>query len=205
MPSSYTPRLRLEQQAAGENLNTWGAPKLNNVIGRIDFAVAGWTVKTLTGDVTLTSSNTGDDEARAAVLKFTGAGTFTVTVPSVEKVYKVWNGCTGDLTVTTGAGASATLGPGEIATVLCDGVNVAPEGAGGVSIRAYAEGLAFAQVDLPAQAGNAGKFIHTDGSAASWKQVVTGDIGDYAADQAARAEAQSETLKAFAIAAAVAL
>ena len=24
MPSSFTPRLRLEMQAAGENLNTWG-------------------------------------------------------------------------------------------------------------------------------------------------------------------------------------
>ena len=41
MPSSYSASLRLELQAAGENLNTWGAPRLNNVIARMDKAIAG--------------------------------------------------------------------------------------------------------------------------------------------------------------------
>ena len=64
MPSSFTPRLRLELQAAGENLNTWGAPKLNNVIARLDFAVAGRNGVALSGaPYSLTASN-GDDEAR---------------------------------------------------------------------------------------------------------------------------------------------
>jgi hypothetical protein len=104
MPSSFTQRLRLELQAAGENLNTWGAPKLNNVISRLDFAVAGWTTIALTGNYTLSASN-GDDEARSAMLKFTGAGAYTVTIPSVSKGYDVWNATIGDLTITTGAGS----------------------------------------------------------------------------------------------------
>jgi hypothetical protein len=71
MPSSATPSLRLEMQAAGENLNTWGAPKLNTVIALIDFAIAGWTVVNLTGPAVLTSANFAPDQARAAMLKFT--------------------------------------------------------------------------------------------------------------------------------------
>ncbi|OXE35492.1 MAG: hypothetical protein CGW95_13535 [Phenylobacterium zucineum] len=110
-------------QAAGENLNTWGAPKLNAVIARLDFAIAGWITVALSGDYTLSVSN-GDDEARAALLKFTGSGGVTVTLPSVSKRYDVMNAAVGPLTLTTGAGAVTSLGAGELAAVICDGVNV---------------------------------------------------------------------------------
>ena len=35
MPSSPSSRIRAELQASGENLNTWGAPKLNEVVKRL--------------------------------------------------------------------------------------------------------------------------------------------------------------------------
>ena len=49
MPSSYTPRLRLEQQFTGENVNTWGV-LLNEVFTLTDNAIAGLKVVALTGN-----------------------------------------------------------------------------------------------------------------------------------------------------------
>jgi hypothetical protein len=71
MPSSWSASLRFELQFTGENINLWG-DKLNAVLSHADYAVAGWLTKALTGDYTLTTANAGDDEARAAMLKFTG-------------------------------------------------------------------------------------------------------------------------------------
>ncbi len=187
MPSTYSARLRLEKQAAGENLNTWGAPKLNTVIDRIDFAIAGISTIALTADHTLVTSNTQDDEARAAILKFTGTGSFTVTIPSNAKVYQVWNACTGPVSVTTGSGMTTSVAAGEIATVACDATNVRkarvtdfggqrltgladPTGAQDAATKAYADALAFTANAgvLPGQIGNAGRFLTTDGAVASW-------------------------------------
>lgn len=186
MPSSFTPRLRLEMQAAGENLNTWGAPKLNNVIARLDFSIAGWSTIALTGNYSLTASNS-DDEARSAMLKFTGTGTYTVTIPSVSKRYDVWNALSGELVITTGAGAVAALQPGEKCAVICDSVNVHrlqptdfggarltgvadPTGAQDGATKKYVDDTAFSAAagNIPGQAGNAGRFLSTDGTVAGW-------------------------------------
>src|ERR1700761_6660069 len=105
MPSSWSSSLRFELQFTGENINLWG-DKLNTVLNHADFAVAGCLTKALTADYVLSTANAGDDEARAAALKFTGAGPFTVTIPSVSKLYAVWNACAGAVTLTTGAGSS---------------------------------------------------------------------------------------------------
>jgi microcystin-dependent protein len=140
MPSSYTASLRLELQAQGENPNSWGQPKLNNLFTRVDFAIAGMFTKALTGDYTLTSSNSADDEARAAILKFTGAGAgpFTITIPSVSKEYKVENACTSaSVVITTGAGATVTIQPTEIAEIICDGSNVKATGYNGKTEKQY--------------------------------------------------------------------
>lgn len=229
MPSSYSSRLRLEKQAAGENLNTWGAPKLNTVIDRVDFSIAGISTIALTGAYALTSSNTADDEARSAILKFTGAGPFTVTIPSSSKIYHIWNACTETTTITTGAGTTVAVSATEVVVVFCDGTNVkkiAPTDFGGVRVtgvatpsantdaanKAYVDAASFNAVNLPAQAGNAGKFVTTDGTTASWAFPVVASISDYASDQATKAAAYAvldaatlTSAKAFAIAFAVAL
>lgn len=181
MPSSWTPSLRFEQQFTGENINLWG-DKLNAVLGHADYAVAGWLTKALSGDTALSTANAGDDEARAAMLKFTGAGPFTVTVPSVTKAYTVWNACTGAVTLTTGAGTSVLVDPGDLVQVVCDGANVKTPGYGGASIKDWVTQVAWSYNAgaLPGQAGAAGKFVRTDGTAASWQAVTTADITDFA-------------------------
>ena len=182
MPSSWSASLRFELQFTGENINLWG-DKLNAVLAHADYAVAGLLTKPLTGNVALATANAGDDEARAAMLKFTGAGPFTVTLPSVSKAYLVWNACAAPVTLTTGAGATVSVDAGDIVQVACDGANVKTPGYGGVSIKDYIAATAWTYNAgaLPAQAGNAGKFVKTDGAAASWQAIASTDLSDNAA------------------------
>jgi hypothetical protein len=215
MPSSWSASLRFELQFTGENINLWG-DKLNAVLQHADYAVAGWLTKPLSGDAALATANAGDDEARAAMVKFTGAGPFTVTVPSVSKSYLVWNACAGALTLTTGAGAAAVVQPGERIAVICDGAGVwrvqasdfagqritgvgEPTGAQDAATRAYVDATAFAANAgvLPGQAGNAGGFLATDGTTPTWRAPAVADLADLAAFTAAR--------EAFAVAMATAL
>lgn len=201
MPSSYTTSLRFELQFTGENLNLWG-DKLNAALARADDAIAGWLTKPLTGNYVLTTANGAADEARRAMLKFTGTGSFTVTAPAVAKRYDVWNACSGDLTLTNGS-ASVVVKPGEVVSVVTDGgaefrrvqatdfggatltgvARVAglavPSANSDAATKKYVDDTAFAMVGgaLPGQAGNAGKFLSTDGVAASWGYAVTAGAG----------------------------
>jgi len=181
MPSSWSPSLRFELQFTGENINLWG-DKLNAVLQHADYAVAGWLVKPLTGDAALSTANAADDEARAAMIKFTGAGPFTVTVPSVSKAYLVWNACAAALTLTTGAGATVTLDPGDMAHVVCDGGSVRTPGYGGLPLKDFIAASALAATgSLPGVTGNAGKFLTTDGTGAFWRQPASTDLSDFSA------------------------
>ena len=183
MPSSWSASLRFELQFTGENINLWG-DRLNAVVSHADYAIAGFLTKALTtSPYALSTANAGDDEARAAMLKFTGAGAFTVTIPSVSKAYLVWNACSGILTLTTGSGATVGVDPGDILSVFCDGANVKTLSYGGVSIKDYVAAIAWSYNagNLPAQAGNAGKFVKTDGTNAGWSAIATTDVGGFAA------------------------
>lgn len=191
MPSSYTASLRFELQFTGENVNLWG-DKLNAALSRADTSVAGWLTKALTGNYTLTTANGTADEARTAMLKFTGTGAFTVTIPSVSKRYDVWNACTDVLTLTNGS-ASVTVQVGEVVSVVTDGGSglkrVQPTDFGSSRItsvgtptsntdaatKKYVDDTAFAGMSgtFPGQGGNAGKFTTTDGSVVSWGYAVT--------------------------------
>ena len=197
MPSTYTTSLRFELQATGENVNVWG-DRLNTALSRIDVAVAGMTTVALTGNYTLTTSNTASDDARAAMLKFTGgAGPFTVTLPSLSKKYTVWNATTGTVTLTTGSGSTVQVATTDIVDVFCDGTNVKTLGYGGSSLKDYiASVVVGGGASLPSLSGNSGKWLTNNGTIANWALPTTTDLSDLATYTAAR--------NAFAVAMAVA-
>jgi hypothetical protein len=129
MPSTATSRLRLEKQSLGENSATWGQPKLNDVLDRVDEAIGGVeSISNSGGTTTLTSTNYSTDQARKAVLVLTGtlASAATIIVPNAEKLYLVVNNCTMgaySVTIKTAAGAGYALRAGP-QWVYCDAVGV---------------------------------------------------------------------------------
>jgi hypothetical protein len=133
MPSTFDPLLRLELQATGENAATWGG-KTNTNLELIAQAISGVIDVALSGtSYTLTANNAATDQARNAVLNFTGALTANcnVIVPSADKVYTVRNSTTGGFSVVvkTSAGLGVTVASGLTQSMYCDGTNVVASGA----------------------------------------------------------------------------
>lgn len=184
MPSAYTP-LGFEQQAAGEGTNVWGAPKLNNVIGRIDSVIGGYYAVAITGSYALTTSNSStadaDNTGRRALLKFTGtlSANATITVPSVGMKWLIWNATNKALTFTTGAGATVTIDAGDKTIVWCDGSACYTVEFGGLSLKDYIAAVTASAGAVPGVTGNAGKYLYTDGVSAFWRQPATADLSDY--------------------------
>ena len=128
MPSTYDPLLRLELQATGENATTWGT-KTNNNLELLAQAISGVIDVPLTGtSYTLTTNNGSSDQARNAVLNFTGtlAANCNVIVPSVDKPYIVRNSTSGgySVVVKTSAGSGVAVAPGSVQLIYCDSTNV---------------------------------------------------------------------------------
>jgi hypothetical protein len=187
MPSNWTD-LDFEMQAAGENNNTWGQNHLNNALSRINSAFGGFVSIAITGDYTMTtvrpttSMMAADFTARIAMPKFTGSLSVnaTITVPSVPMVRFVWNATNKALVFTTGAGNTFTVDAGDKTLVCCDGSNCHSITFGGYGLKDYIAAQVLASsAALPGQVGNAGKYLKTDGSSATWQQIQSSDIGDF--------------------------
>ena len=122
MPSSYTASARYTLQETGEGTNVWGTINNAGVVTLIDFNVNGTIAVSASGATTLTTANGSTDQARAAILNYTGSTAGTLTIPSVSKVYQV-RAATAAVTVTNGA-SSVTVEAGDIQTVITDGTTV---------------------------------------------------------------------------------
>jgi hypothetical protein len=133
MSSSYTTRLGLELQADGENSNTWGQRTNNSVITLLDAAIAGITSVALSSaPITLTDQDGAADQSRSAILYLHGVLTSNcqIVVPSVQKSYVVWNGCTGAFNpiLKTAGGEGSSIPRGGMSQVFCDTVSVWVDG-----------------------------------------------------------------------------
>jgi hypothetical protein len=223
MPSSYTSSFRLNIQAPGDNLNTWGTILNNGVFQLLEDALAGAVTQALSGSLTLSSVNGATDQARCLALNITSGTGGTITAPGVKKLYFVRNAASGAVVVTTGAGATASFAAGEVGFCYSpDGINFyktsvttafggailtgvgTPSAATDAATKGYVDGVAFTMAAgaLPGQGGNAGKFLSTDGTTASWQTptVTTSQITDYASDQAAKTATATKLAVAFAAA-----
>ena len=134
MADSYTTSLRLRKQVTNTNLNVWGDYLNDNVIEMLDDAVAGVaTISLASGDATLTTNNGTSDQSRAAVLYISGTGGVarTVTIPSVEKLYRIRNGGTSTVLFKTASGTGVSVLQGTSADIYCDGTECYRTGVSG--------------------------------------------------------------------------
>ena len=97
--TNFSPLLGLALPTTGDLTGTWGTTVNDAITGLVDSAVAGTTTLSADADATLTTTNGAANQARNAVLLFTGARTAqrTYTVPAQSKVYLVDNSTTGGL------------------------------------------------------------------------------------------------------------
>lgn len=215
MASTPSPLLRLELQADGENLNTWGQ-KLNTLFQLVEQAIhSGAEIDIpVNANITLTSTNYVANQERRSVLRFTGTGGYTVTFSGKARKYLIVNDTSGTVTLSDG-GATVSLEAGERDIAITDGTDFELMGfstlntqlanyllkSGGtltgalstnsnITMTAGVMTLAGAPTadlqastkkyvddslmsvtstsELPGQASNAGKFLTTNGTVASW-------------------------------------
>ena len=114
MTSTYSPALRLELMATGDQSGTWGTTTNGNLGTLLEQAITG-VVSIAQGDatLTLTTSNGASDQSRNAVINLTGAMTAgrNVVVPTSNKLYLIKNSTTGGFAVTvkTVAGSGVAI------------------------------------------------------------------------------------------------
>lgn len=126
MPSSYSTKYRLELPAYGEKINTWGPIVNSNVGTLLEQAIDGYlSIAMSDANLTLSTVNAGDDQARNKMLRFTGtlSATREVIIPATSRAYMMWNSTTQSLTYKTTGGAGVTFPSGARAWVFCDGTD----------------------------------------------------------------------------------
>ena len=128
MPSTYSPLLRIELIASGEQANQWGITTNNNLGTLIEQSIAGLVnVDVTASDITLTALDGITDQSRNMILNVTGTpGTARVlTAPAVSKVYVLSNNSDSDVTIITSALGSVgtTVLSGLAKLVFSDGTD----------------------------------------------------------------------------------
>jgi len=135
MPSTYSPDLRIELIANGEQSGTWGTTTNTNLGTLIEDAIAGLaSVSVTTADQALTAVNGGADQARCAAVSLTTTtlAAFNVYVPPVPKLYVINNAsaytatiyCSTVLGNTTAAGTGVAVPAGKSVLLRSNGTNI---------------------------------------------------------------------------------
>jgi hypothetical protein len=135
MASTYTPNLKIELMATGDQVNGWGDTTNSNLENGLEQAIVGRGVVEYTSDanktITLTESNSSQDARNLFLYVDTDAfTTLTATrdliVPTIEKTYVVHNDTAGSqsIRVKTSGGTGITIPNGKKALLYVDGTNV---------------------------------------------------------------------------------
>ena len=128
MASTYSPNLKLELPAIGEQSGTWGTTTNTNLGTALEEAIVGRAVVTFAdADVTLTLTNSNASQpGRAFAIRLEGTATTgrNLIVPAVNKPYIVRNLTNQTITVKTSAGSGVALPVGGRFFVYCNSVDV---------------------------------------------------------------------------------
>lgn len=127
MADTYSQLLRIRLQQTGGNTNTWGALLNSSGLQLLEDAIAGTaSITVASSDVTLSTQNGANDQARYAVLNLKGTpgAARNIIVPALSKLYVVVNGTGQTMTVKTAAGTGVEVANGTRQFLYCDGTNV---------------------------------------------------------------------------------
>lgn len=134
--STYSPSLRIELIATGDQAGTWGNTTNTNLGTLIESAIAGYTsVSVTTANQALTALDGLPDQSRNMVLALTTTTTaaFAVYAPPAEKTYVIYNASSYAATIynstvlgnTTAAGTGVVVPAGRTIAIWSDGTNFA--------------------------------------------------------------------------------
>lgn len=186
MPSTYSPNLRIELIATGEQSGTWGATTNNNLGTLIEQAISGYVSISITSaSQALTALNGVDDQSRNMVIEFSSASTvataFTVYTPPIEKFYIIRNNTAYSATIsaatlangtTPSGGTTVVIPSGKTVIVYCDVTNIREAINYATTMQigtlTLTNPLSAASGGLPTQTGLAGLYLSTDGTNAFW-------------------------------------
>lgn len=129
MPSTYSPNLRIELIATGEQANTWGVTTNTNLGTLIEQAICGLvSVDVTAADVTLTALDGLSDQSRNMIIEVNGtAGTpRTIYIPAVSKIYVINNFSDDIVTMAVdgGLGIGFDIASGSQGFIYTDGTDV---------------------------------------------------------------------------------
>ena len=123
--TNFTPLLGLALPTTGDLSGTWGTTVNTAITDLLDDAVAGTVTLSANADVTLTTTNGADNQARNAIILWTasnGATTRNITAPAQSKAYVVINAGTGSIVVRgSGPTTGVTIPSGTRALVAWNG------------------------------------------------------------------------------------
>jgi hypothetical protein len=146
VPDFVTPYKGLTEPTVGGDNNTWGG-LLNTDLSLIDSALGGTLVLSISGNTTLTSTQTENSG-----YEFTGTltGTATITWPSFAGMTAIQNGTTGGFSISCGisGGAFVTVPNGQTVIVWSDGTNfIAPPRSISLAAVSYNSSATIANAD----------------------------------------------------------
>ena len=135
MASTYTPSLKIELMATGDQVNDWGTTTNSNLENGLEQAIVGRGVVEYTSDanktITLTESNSSQDARNLFLyvdtdMSTTLTATRDLIVPTIEKTYIVHNDTAGSqsIRVKTSGGTGITIPNGKKVLLYVNGVDV---------------------------------------------------------------------------------
>jgi len=180
MASTYS-NLGIELMATGEQAGVWGTTTNRN-LELIEQAIGGVATIAINAGTTALSIPQGSlDNARSAVLKFTGSTASTITIGpnDVEKVYFIHNASSATQTIKQGSGNTVAVSPLSFKIVYLEGTG---SGAGVVDLLVAPDGgFTWNSTDITGNTTlikGTGYFVNTSGGVVTLTLPASPNRGD---------------------------